>query len=197
MRAGEQIDPLTDDAPAWSSCWPTADETTISFCCPLEEGPWLAGRALEVLRSTGRVRPDPERDRYAVGAGRAAPLILGEPLYWHDLAMVLEVCQAVGEMTGEVTLRLPPWVELAAAVDEESVWGICDSLAGELGARCAVVSDGRAIGYPDLTAPKRAAPRLQLVHLGVVIPPDWLGFLRPGSTSYRHLPQSDLVVVLE
>lgn len=183
--------------PLWRSCWPTADETTLSLCCPLEEGPWLAGRAIGVLREVGHIRADPGRERYATGAGRGAPLIVGEPLLWRGIPAVLEVCQPGGELTAEVTVRLPPWAEVAVAVDEESIWELGDALAAGLRAHCAVVSDGRAIGYPDLSAPERAARGLQMTHLGVVVPPEWLAFLRPGSTSYRHLPLSDLLVVLE
>ena len=57
--------------------------------------------------------------------------------------------------------------------------------------------DGGAIGYPELSTPRRTAPGLQMTHLGVVIPAAWLAFLRPGSTSYRRRALSDLMVVLE
>ncbi|MHB8324208.1 MAG: hypothetical protein ACYDHB_07280 [Candidatus Dormibacteria bacterium] len=185
-------------APAWRSCWPTADETTLSLCCPLEVGgPWLAGRALDVLRGAGEVRPDPSRQRYVTSTRRGAPLILGEPLLWHRLAVTLEACQAKGQSTGEVTLRLPPWAEMAEELAEENLWRLADDLAQELRAHCAVISDGRAIGYPDLGRPERAAADLQRSHLGVAVPRAWLGFLRSGSNPYRELPRSELSVVLE
>jgi hypothetical protein len=109
----------------------------------------------------------------------------------------VEACQASGEPTGEVTLRLPPWPELARAVSESTLWALVDQLTEELGARCGVISDGRAVGYPDLQNPRRSALRLQLSHLGVLIPADWMSFLRSGSNPYRELPRSGLVVVLE
>ncbi len=185
-------------APAWRSCWPTADETTLSLCCPLEAGgPWLWGRALDVLRSAGEVRPDPSRQRYATSPRRGAPLILGEPLLWHRLPVIMEACQAEGQSTGEVTLRLPPWAEMAEELAEEILWRLADDLAEELRAHCAVISDGSAIGYPDLGRPERAAANLQRSHLGVVVPRAWLGFLRGGSNIYRELARSELSVVLE
>lgn len=185
-------------APAWDCCLTTADETTVSLCCPLDRGgPWLAGRALDVVRAAGEVAPDLSRERYAAGTKRGAPLILGEPLLWRGLAATMEACQAGGERTGEVTLRLPPWPELAGAVPESALWELVDQLAEELGSLCGVVSDGRAVGYPDLGKPREAAVRLQLSHLGVLVPRDWLPFLRPGSSPYRELPDSGLVVVLE
>jgi hypothetical protein len=109
----------------------------------------------------------------------------------------MEACQAGGERTGEVTLRVPPWPELAGAVPESTFWGLVDQLAEELGAICGVVSDGRAVGYPDLERPQAEAMRLQLSHLGVLVPRDWLSFLRAGSNPYRELPGSGLLVVLE
>jgi hypothetical protein len=192
--------PSHDDRPepAWDCCLTTADETTVSLCCPLDRGgPWLAGRALDVVRAAGEVVPDPSRERYVTGTRRGAPLILGEPLLWHGLAATMEACQAGGERTGEVTLRVPPWPELAGAVPESTFWGLVDQLAEELGAICGVVSDGRAVGYPDLERPQAEAMRLQLSHLGVLVPRDWLSFLRAGSNPYRELPGSGLLVVLE
>ncbi len=183
--------------PYWRTCWPTADETTISFCCPLDDGPWLVGRALDVLRHQGGVEPDPSRQRYVTGTKKGAPLILGEPLRWHGMPVVMEACQASGQATGEVTFRLPPWVDMAELLAEEELWDLVDALASDLGSQCAVISDGRAIGYPDLGDVARAAARLQLSHLGVLVPPDWLGFLRAGSFAYHTLKMSELVVVLE
>jgi hypothetical protein len=109
----------------------------------------------------------------------------------------MEACQAEGERTGEVTLRVPPWPELAGAIPESTLWELVDQLGEELAALCGVVSDGRAVGYPDLARPQDAALRLQRSHLGVLVPRDWLPFLRPGSNPYRELPGSGLVVVLE
>jgi hypothetical protein len=185
-------------APAWDCCLPTADETTISLCCPLDQGgPWLAGRALDVVRAAGQVLPDPARERYVTGSRRGAPLILGEPILWRGLPATVEACQARGEPTGEVTLRLPPWPDLAGSVSESTLWELVDQLIEELGARCGVISDGRAVGYPDLQNPRQAALRLQLSHLGVLIPADWMSFLRSASNPYRELPRSGLVIVLE
>lgn len=184
--------------PAWNCCLTTADETTVSLSCPLEKGgPWLAGRALDVVRAAGEVAPDPSRERYVTGTRQGAPLILGEPLLWHGLAATMEACQAGGERTGEVTFRVPPWPELAGAVPESTLWELVDQLAEQLSALCGVVSDGRAVGYPELDRPQQAAMRLQRSHLGVLVPKDWLPFLRPGSNPYRVLPSSGLLVVLE
>ncbi len=157
----------------------------------------MAARALEVVRQVSGARPDPSRERYAVGSGGGAPLILGEPLIWHGLRAVLETCQTDGQPTAEVTLRLPPWAELALGVAEEAVWELADHLAVELGSACGVISDGRAVGYPDLGDPESTARKLQLSHLGVMVPPDWSRFLRPASSPYWVLPLSQLVVVLE
>ncbi len=187
----------TTGPPLWRCCWPTADETTLSFCCPLEDGPWLAGRALDTVRKGGGTLPDPGRERYATGGGSGAPLIVGEPLLWHGIPGVLEVCQVQGRATGEVTVRLPPWSELSLEVGEDKVWDLADRIAVELGAACAILSDGRAIGYPDLAAAERTARRLQLAHLGVIVPTSWLPFLRAGSNPYLLLPESELAVVLE
>lgn len=191
---------LTHPAPGagWSCCLPTADETTISLSCPLDRGgPWLAGRALDILRAAGGVEPDQQRQRYVSGTRRGAPLILGEPLLWHGLATTLEACQAEPNVSGEVTVRLPPWSELSPAIPEATLWELTDRLAEELGAHCGVVSDGRAVGYPDLASPAASASRLQRAHLGVIVPPGWLAYLRPGSNPYQELPRSELVVVLE
>lgn len=185
-------------SPGWRCCLPTSDSTTISLSCPLEPGqPWLAGRALDILRQEALTESDPHTDRYAVGRRRGAPLLLGEPLLWNGLPLVVEAVEPEGEALGEITLRLPPWSELAARIPEGRLWAVTDQLAREFRARCGVVSDGRAIGYPDLREPRLTAPRLQLLHLGVLVPPAWLQFLRRGSTTYQELPQSRLVVVLE
>jgi len=198
VRALDIEEEETMEGTGWRSCWPTADETTISFCCPLDTGgPWLAGRALDTLRAAGRVEADSSRPRYVTGTRRGAPLILGEPLLWHNQPVVLEACQTDRQPTGEVTIRLPPWSELAKAVSEDELWELADALAEEFGAVCGIVSDGRAIGYPDLERPQRTAARLQTNHLGVMIPREWVHFLRQGSDGYQLLPRSELWVVLE
>ena len=201
LEAMISLDGVGDDRAErvrWRSCWPTADETTLSFCCPLETGgPWLAGRALDTLRAGGWVEADHSRERYVTGSRRGAPLILGEPLLWHDQPVVLEACQTDRSPTGEVTLRLPPWTELAETVNEDELWELADSMAEEFGARCGVVSDGRAIGFPNLQTPRRAAQRLQSNHLGVIVPNEWFQYLRPGSNRYQLLSRTELLVVLE
>ena len=182
----------------WRCCLPTSDETTVSLSCPLEQGqPWLAGRALDILRQWAGVRSDPAGDRYVVGRRRGPPLILGEPLLWNGLPLVVEACEIEAGAAGEVTLRLPPWTEIASKIPERQLWEITDRLADEFSSSCGVVSDGRAVGYPELTAPQMTALRLQRLHLGVLVPPDWLAYLRPGSTPYLRLPRSQLVLVLE
>jgi hypothetical protein len=189
---------LSPGPPQWRCCLPTTDATTISLSCPLEPGhPWLAGRALDILRQEARTESDPQADRYAVGRRRGAPLMLGEPLIWNGVPLVVEAVEPEGETRGELTLRLPPWSEMAAGIPEDRLWALTDRLATEFRVSCGVISDGRAIGYPDLREPQRTAPRLQLLHLGVLVPPAWLRFLRPGSTPYQKLPESRLVVVLE
>lgn len=183
---------------AWSVCLPTADETTVSLCCPLEPGsPWLAGRALDIFRQSGGVEPDPSRQRYVTGTRRDAPLILGEPLLWRGMPATLEACQVDDGGTGEVTVRLPPWSELAQVVAERELWQLTDSLAEEFSARCGVVSDGARVGYPDLSRPRAWGPKLQREHLGVIVSPAWMGFLRRGSGVYLELPRCELLVVLE
>ncbi|MGC1183991.1 MAG: hypothetical protein WBA31_02420 [Candidatus Dormiibacterota bacterium] len=182
----------------WRCCLPTSDATTISLSCPLEPGrPWLVGRALDILRQEAGVQPDPEGERYAVGRRLGAPLILGEPLLWNGQAVVAEAHEPTGGETGEFTLRLPPWSEMAGAIAEGQLWSVTDRLAAEFGASCGVVSDGRAIGYPDLDNPRLTASSLQRLHLGVLVPATWLKFLRRGSTAYEVLPLSRLSVVLE
>src|SRR5487761_420630 len=185
-------------APAWRCCLTTSDSTTISLSCPLERGqPWLGGRSLDVLRRAADIEVDPEGDRYAVGRRRGAPLILGEPLLWSGVPLILEALESEEGGAGEVTLRLPPWSQLASRIPEERLWAATDSLAAEFHAFCGVVSDGRAVGYPDLARPAVAVRRLQSLHLGVLLPPAWLGLLRAGSTPYREFPESGLVLVLE
>ncbi|HUY10559.1 MAG TPA: hypothetical protein VMW80_14140 [Candidatus Dormibacteraeota bacterium] len=186
------------DPPGWRCCLPTSDSTTISLSCPLEPGhPWLAGRALDILRQEAVTESDQTRDRYAVGRRRGAPLLLGEPLIWNGVPLVVEAVEPQGGALGELTLRLPPWSEMAEHIPEERLWAVTDRLATEFNSHCGVVSDGRAIGYPDIGEPRLTAPRLQLLHLGVVVPAGWLRFLRRGSTPYHELSQSRLVVVLE
>lgn len=186
------------DVPSWRCCLPTPDATTLSLSCPWERGqPWLAGRALDVLRQWAGTEVDPAGERYALGRRRGAPLILGEPLLWNGVPFLLEAVESDQGGTGEVTIRLPPWSQLAARIPEAQFWAAADSLAAEFRAGCGVISDGRAVGYPDLAHPQQVARRLQRQHLGVLVPPRWLGFLRPGSTPYQELPESDLVVVLE
>lgn len=186
------------DSPGWRCCLPTSDSTTLSLSCPLEPGrPWLAGRALDILRQEALTESDPKADRYAVGRRRGAPLMLGEPLLWNSVPLFVEAVEPEEGLLGEITLRLPPWSEMAARIPEERLWAVADLLASEFQAGCGVVSDGRAIGYPDFSDPQAVAARLQLLHLGVLVPPAWLRFLRPGSTPYLDLPKSRLVVVLE
>jgi hypothetical protein len=185
-------------APSWRCCLPTSDSTTISLSCPLEPGrPWLAGLALDILRQEARAESDPLGDRYAVGRRRGAPLMLGEPLLWNGVPLTAEAVEPNGSTLGEVTLRFPPWSEMAEFIPEERLWAVTDQLALEFGAACGVVSDGRAVGYPDLAAPASTAPRLQRQHLGVLVPRSWLKYLRLGSTPYQELPKSQLLVVLE
>jgi hypothetical protein len=185
-------------APGWRCCLPTSDATTISLSCPLEPGrPWLAGTALDILRQEAQTQSDPDGDRYAMGRRRGAPLMLGEPLLWNGVPLIAEAVELEGGTAGELTLRLPPWSELAERIPEERLWAVTDKLAAEFAASCGVVSDGRAIGYPDLGEPRSAALRLQLLHIGVLVPAPWLKFLRLGSTPYQELPQSGLVLVLE
>jgi hypothetical protein len=182
----------------WRCCLPTSDATTISLSCPLEPGrPWLVGRALDVLRQVAGVQSDPAGERYAVGRRRGAPLILGEPLLWNDLTVVAEAHEPASGDIGEFTLRLPPWSELAGAIPETELWEVTDRLAAEFAASCGILSDGQAIGYPDLDQPRLTAQRLQRRHLGVLVPVTWLEFLRPGSTAYHVLPRSGLTLVLE
>jgi len=123
--------------------------------------------------------------------------LLGEPLLWNGVPLIAEAVELEGGLAGEVTLRLPPWAELADQIPEERLWTVTDRLAAEFQASCGVVSDGRAVGYPDLSQPAATARSLQRLHLGVLIPPAWLAFLRTGSTAYRELPESQLVLVLE
>lgn len=188
-----------DSAPLnWRCCLPTSDATTVSLSCPLEPGrPWLVGRALDILRQEAGVESDPEGERYAVGRRRGAPLILGEPLLWNGQAVVAEAHEPAAGGRGEFTLRLPPWSEMAGAIAEDELWLVTDRLALEFDASCGVLSDGRAIGYPDLSDPGHTVRHLQRQHLGVLLPDAWLQFLRPGSTAYRALPLSRLTVVLE
>ncbi|HVC22078.1 MAG TPA: hypothetical protein VNH82_01385 [Candidatus Dormibacteraeota bacterium] len=182
----------------WRACMPTSDATTISLSCPLQPGqPWLVGRALDLLRQEAGVQAGPEGERYAVGGRRGAPLILGEPLRWNDLPLVAEALEPEGGDAGEFTLRLPPWSELAAGISEFQLWSVVDHLAAEFRAACGVISDGRAIGYPDLGQPEQTCQRLQRWHLGVLVPHSWLGYLRQGSTVYQELERSHLAVVLE
>ncbi|MGH7667789.1 MAG: hypothetical protein ACRENY_00485 [Candidatus Dormibacteria bacterium] len=184
--------------PSWRCCLPTSDATTVSLSCPLEPGrPWLVGRALDILRQAAGAESDPAGDRYAAGRRRGAPLILGEPLRWNGVPLVAEALEPETGPVGEVTLRLPPWGELAEQISEPQFWDVVDQLASEFRAHCGVISDGRAVGYPDPGNPARAAPRLQRLHLGVLVPPTWLRFLRRGSTPYQELERSRLLVVLE
>ncbi|MGA8207738.1 MAG: hypothetical protein WB867_06915 [Candidatus Dormiibacterota bacterium] len=184
--------------PPWCCCLPTPDATTVSLSCPLEAGqPWLVGRALDILRQEAKAQSDPDGERYGAGRRQGAPLLLGEPLLWNRVPLVVEAVQLQGGATGEVTLRLPPWAELAVRIPEEQLWTVTDRLAAEFRASCGVVSDGRAVGYPDLSQPEATARRLQRLHLGVLIPPHWLTFLRTGSSAYRELPESQLLLVLE
>jgi hypothetical protein len=185
-------------SPQWSCCLPTPDATTISLACPLEAGrPWLVGRALDILRQDATAKSDPDGERYAAGRRRGAPLLLGEPLLWNGVPLMVEAVELERGLTGEVTLRLPPWTEMADLIPEDQLWAVTDRLALEFQARCGVVSDGRAVGYPDLSQPALTARRLQSLHLGVLLPPAWLGYLRPGSTAYRELSLSQLLLVLE
>jgi hypothetical protein len=123
--------------------------------------------------------------------------LLGESLIWNGVPLVVEAVEPQGGALGELTLRLPPWSEMAEHIPEDRLWAVTDRLAAEFRSYCGVVSDGRAIGYPNLGEPSLAAPRLQLLHLGVMVPHPWFRFLRRGSTPYQVLPQSRLVVVLE
>lgn len=193
------MDPGVSPGPLeWRCCLPTSDSTTISLSCELEPGrPWLVGRALDILRQEALAESDPQGDRYAVGRRRGAPLMLGEPLLWNGVPLIAEAVEPEEGTQGEVTLRFPPWSEMAGGIPEERLWAVTDQLAVEFRASCGIISDGRAIGYPDLADPRRTAARLQLLHLGVLVPPAWLEFLRVGSTPYQELPNSRLVVVLE
>jgi len=189
---------LPPGSPAWRCCWPTCDATTISISCPLNSGqPWLAGRALDILRQEAEVEVDPGAERYATGRRQGAPFMLGEPLLWNGVPLIVEAVEPLGGPLGELTLRLPPWSEMAARLPEDRIWDATDRLAREFSSSCGVISDGRAIGFPDLRDPRRIAPRLQLLHLGVLVPAGWIRFLHRGSTVYRELPLSRLVVVLE
>jgi hypothetical protein len=185
-------------SPEWCCCLPTSDATSVSLSCPLEVGqPWLVGRALDILRQEAFIKSDPEGERYAAGRRRGAPLLLGEPLLWNGVPLIAEAVELEEGLAGEVTLRLPPWAEMADRIPEERLWAVTDRLAAEFRASCGVVSDGRAVGYPELSQPAATARRLQSLHLGVLVPPAWLPFLRKGSTPYRELPESQLLLVLE
>jgi hypothetical protein len=164
----------------------------------LEAGqPWLVGRALDIVRQEAQAKSDPEGERYAAGRRRGAPLSLGEPLLWNGVPLIVEAAELGGGLAGEVTLRLPPWAQMAAGIPEDQLWTLTDRLAAEFLATCGVVSDGRAVGYPDLSHPAATARSLQRLHVGVLIPAAWLPFLRTGSTAYRELPESHLLLVLE
>lgn len=180
----------------WRCCLGTADETTISFSCPADEdGPWLLQRGLDALTLEGGVERDRGRERWVVGAGRAAPQIAGEPIRWRGVPASLEVVSPSGEPNREMTLRLPFWAELALAVAEEQLWAAVDRLAQEGRARCGTVADGRAVGFP--ADGPGAAARLQQSHLGVIVPSAWCSGLRRGSNPYRHLSRSDLLLFLD
>ncbi len=185
-------------AQSWRCCLSTADETTISLACPLRPGePWVAGRALDVLRLQGGIAAADGAARYAVGRRQGPPLILGEPLSWRGVALTLEAQQLPGSPQGELTLRLPPWEQFFALIAEPELWELVDRLALEFSARLGVVSDGRAVGYPDLERPGPALRRLQRRHLGLLLAPEHLPDLRPGTTPYLRLERSSLLLVLE
>ena len=199
QTSAARLDEMDQSSPAlWCCCLPTADATTISLSCPLEAGqPWLVGRALDIVRQETHANSDPKGERYGAGRRRDAPLLLGEPLLWNGVPLIAEAVELGGGLAGEVTLRLPPWAQMAARIPEEQLWTLTDRLAAEFRASCGVVSDGRAVGYPILGQPAATARSLQRLHLGVLIPAAWLPFLRTGSTAYRELPESHLLLVLE
>ncbi|MGA9775912.1 MAG: hypothetical protein WBU92_08335 [Candidatus Dormiibacterota bacterium] len=188
---------MTPGQPLWNCCLPTADETTLSLSCPVPaSGPWLSAVALRALREAAEVAPDPNRERYAVGRGPAAPQILGEPIRWGAAEAVLEVHQPSGQEVAQLTLRLPPWDLLSAALAEAEVWDGLDRVAEAVRADCGAVDDGRSVGFPPGESERRWARDLLAAHLGALLPSRWLAHLPPGTNPYLELRRSGLLLVL-
>ena len=159
-------------------------------------GPWIGARARAALGAGGGVRPDPGRERYAVGGRGGAPQIHGEPLLWSGCPAWLEVCAPARQLRSEVTLRLPPWQELSRLIAEEDLWDAADLLADDLGADLGVVDDGGTVGFPEVGEHPQPVRRILLAHLGIILPLPDLPALGSGLNPYRELPRSGLVLVL-
>jgi len=189
-----------DERPAgWRVCLTTVDETTISLCVPDpgdERSPWLLAQALDLVRSGGRAERPADPGRFIAGRRRGAPLVAGETVTWAGVPLTIAAVQSIGAATGELTLHLPAWDELHLLVDEAWLWELVDDLADRLRARCGIIADGRAIGFPDLDQPQRAIQRLWRQHLGLLLPNEWRGHAAPRTQAYCELVASGLVVVL-
>jgi len=188
-----------EDAPDWRVCLASVDETTVSLSVPdpgQERGPWLLAQALDLVRATGRGQRLPDPERFVAGRRRGAPMVAGETVSWSGVRLTVAAVQSVDAPTGELTLHLPPWDTLAAAVPEALVWDLVDRLADRLAARGGVIGDGRAVGFPDWGRPQRTVPQLWRRHLGVLLPPEWVDLLGPSVSPYTLLEASGLVVAL-
>ncbi len=184
----------------WRVCLPTVDETTVSLAVPdpgAERAPWLLARALDLIRATHRAEPADAPRRFVAGRRRGAPMVAGETVRWAGVPLTVAAVQSVGAATGELTLHLPPWDQLAPIVPEALLWGLVDSLADDLRAPCGIVADGRAIGFPDLEQPRRTMRRLWRQHLGLLLPPEWQEHLgAPSVVPYTQLESVGLLLVL-
>ena len=171
------------NGPPWRVHIGTAGVTCVRLAAGTlrDTDPWPLSRVVADVANAGAARTDRP---HAVGSGRGVPVIHRQDMQWRDCELHLAAHRVDG--SGEVSMELPPWDELAErAGDEDAVWDLVDTVAAACSARWGVLGDGESLGdAPDLRR-----------HAGVLVPErDSHSF---GITrTYTLLPRSGLAVLL-
>jgi nitrogen regulatory protein PII len=171
---------------------PSAGQTIVSLTLRevSETGPWPLTRVLTELGELDVERVGVAR---AVGDRHGIPLIHSQEVTWRGQQLFLEARHALA--CDELSVELPPWDELTASVDDETVWRLVDAVAVAADAQFGSIGDGEP---PETRLPgdARALGEQLRRHLALLLP-EWAADDVDASGGHRSrvLDGSGLVVV--
>ena len=181
--------------PDWSVHLGTAGCTCIRFTCDRarDGDPWPLSRVVSELVATGASLA--ERPR-ALGSGHGIPLVHSQVMAWGGTVLELEAHHLRDEGSDDVSVTLPPWDELNAAVPrEDDFWGMLDIVAAAITPRFGIIGDGEAIGVSRCET--RADARALLSrHTGLLTYTYSTQFPAALASAYRELPLSGMLAFI-